>query len=101
MTLRLWDLESGEGRPLRGQDGPVIDTLLLPDGRRALSWSEDRTLRLWELAERHEIKRFVGDDFITTVVLAVPPRGRRAGGNQAALFVKEANPDITVSGAIR
>ena len=70
-TLRLWDLESGERRPLQGHDDPVIGALLLPDGRRALSWSEDRTLRLWDSAERHEIKRFVGDDFITTVALAV------------------------------
>ena len=50
--------------------------LLLPDGRRALSWSEDRTLRLWDLrlwdlAERQEIKRLVGDNYITTVALAV------------------------------
>ena len=48
-TLRLWDLESGERRPLQGHDDPVIGALLLPDGRRALSWSEDRTLRLWDL----------------------------------------------------
>ena len=48
-TLRLWDLESGEGRPLQGHRGEVHGALLLPDGRRALSWAEDRTLRLWDL----------------------------------------------------
>jgi len=48
-TLRLWDLESGEGRPLQGHGGSVNGALLLRDGRRALSWSDDETLRLWDL----------------------------------------------------
>jgi WD40 repeat protein len=51
-TLRLWDLESGEGRPLQGHSGSVGGALLLPDGRRALSWSNDAsdgTVRLWDL----------------------------------------------------
>ena len=30
-------------------DGPVGGALLLPEGKRALSWSDDRTLRLWNL----------------------------------------------------
>ena len=47
-TLRLWDLESGESRPLQGHAGLVKGALLL-DGGRALSWSDDRTLRLWDL----------------------------------------------------
>jgi WD40 repeat protein len=34
---------------LAGHEGSVSGALLLPDGRRALSWSDDRTLRLWDL----------------------------------------------------
>ena len=77
-TLRLWDLESGEGRPLEGHRGIVRSALRLPNGR-ALSWSEDQTLRLWDLQEQREQKRFVGDDFITTVAFSEPRQLLLAG----------------------
>jgi WD40 repeat protein len=77
-TLRLWDLANGEARPLQGHDGGVRGALLLPDGR-ALSWSSDRTLRLWDLQEQREQKRFVGDDFITTVAFSEPHQLLLAG----------------------
>ena len=40
---------SGEARPLTGHDGSVLGALVLPDGR-VLSWSDDGTLRVWDLA---------------------------------------------------
>ena len=48
--LRLWDLEeTGAARTFEGHDGTVWGALLLPDERRVLSWSGDKTLRLWDL----------------------------------------------------
>lgn len=67
-TLRLWDLESGQGRAMEGHGGSVLGALLLPDG--AISWSWDETLRLWDLESRGELKSFIGDDVITTVAFS-------------------------------
>ncbi|MBY5896042.1 TIR domain-containing protein [Rhizobium leguminosarum] len=36
-------------------DGPVTGALLTPDGSRALSWSGDHTLRLWDLVSGTQI----------------------------------------------
>ena len=44
----MWDLGTGESRALTGHEGEVAGALLI-SGRRALSWSGDRTLRVWDL----------------------------------------------------
>ena len=90
--MRLWDLESGVGRSLQGHDRQVNGALLLPDGRRALSWSADRTLRLWDLTEWHEAKRFVGDDFITTVLPSAPRQLLLAGDARGRIMVFDLPP---------
>jgi WD40 repeat protein len=48
-TLRLWDLATGQSRPLVGHQKSVWGARVLTDGR-ILSWSADRTLRLWDPA---------------------------------------------------
>jgi WD40 repeat protein len=40
-----------ESRALIGHEGKVYGALVLPDERRALSWSQDRTLRVWNLEQ--------------------------------------------------
>ena len=50
---------------------------VLPDGRRALSGSCDRTLRLWDLETGAELRRFEGhEDLVTSVTVLAD--GRRA-----------------------
>jgi hypothetical protein len=56
-----------DGRRALSWSDDILGALLLPDGRRALFWSDDNTLRLWSLAEQRELKRYVGDH--PTVVL--------------------------------
>ena len=51
-----WDLESGQTiRTLEGHTCWVSAVAITPDGRRAVSGSEDRTLRLWDLESGKEI----------------------------------------------
>jgi class 3 adenylate cyclase len=55
---------------------PVDAVALLPDGKRALSGSEDKTLRLWDLDTGAELRRFSHDDSVGAVALL--PNGKRA-----------------------
>src|SRR5689334_3040732 len=55
----------GAGRrstPLEGHTSAVSALAVTPDGRRALSGSEDRTLRLWDLESGNEIATFTGEN---------------------------------------
>ena len=50
---------------------------VLADGRRALSGSDDRTLRLWDLETGAELRRFEGHEgWVTSVTVLAD--GRRA-----------------------
>ena len=51
-TLTLWDLMAGtELRTLTGRTGAVMSIVFSPDGRFALSGSDDNTLKLWDVSE--------------------------------------------------
>jgi WD40 repeat protein len=64
-------------RTLEGHTDSVSAVAVTPDGRRALSASEDRTLRLWDLGTGQTIRALEGHtDFVSGV--AVTPDGRRA-----------------------
>ena len=75
-TLReQWNgLETGEAeRTLVGHEGSVYGVAITPDGRRALSASSDRTLKLWNLETGEEMASTALEAGMTCVVV-VPPR---------------------------
>ncbi len=59
--MQVWDAQTGEeiGPPLEGHTGEVNCASFSPDGRRVVSGSDDRTLRLWDT----ETDTQVGDPF--------------------------------------
>jgi NB-ARC domain-containing protein/apoptotic protease-activating factor 1-like protein/WD40 domain-containing protein len=55
---------------LEGHSSVVYGAVLSADGARALSWSYDHTLRLWDLHSFRELARFTGDDPLTCCVVS-------------------------------
>jgi WD40 repeat protein/serine/threonine protein kinase len=48
--VRLWDLGTGESRPFRGHEAPVLMLAFSRRGDRLVSCSRDRTVRVWDVA---------------------------------------------------
>jgi len=94
-TLKIWDLTSGielrsltghgswfldlakGARTLSGHDGEVWAVAVTPDGRLVISASQDRTLKIWELASGVELHTLSGHHR-RVMAVAVTPDGRHA-----------------------
>jgi hypothetical protein len=64
-------------RTLTGHTDSVNAVAVTPDGQRAVSASDDKTLRVWELGSGHELRTLAGHaDSVNAV--AVTPDGQRA-----------------------
>jgi WD40 repeat protein len=92
LTLRLWDLEDSKGfsisqlllpNPFRslhtfkGHSGHIHDMAMTPDGKRAISASDDKTLRLWDL-ENGQCLRTLEGHLASVYSVAITPDGKRA-----------------------
>lgn len=64
-------------RTLTGHDGWVSGVAVTPDGRRAVSCSDDATVRLWDMERAIEVRTLTDHDGPVRAV-AVTPDGRRA-----------------------
>ena len=54
-------------RNQRGHGGSVRAVAVTPDGRHAVSASDDRTVKLWDLASSEILATLVGDHIISCV----------------------------------
>jgi WD40 repeat protein len=72
----LWDLETfTETRRLKGHDKPIRALGFSPDGKFAVTGSEDGTARLWDVATGTELDRFTEHTRAVTSVAFSPGGG--------------------------
>ncbi len=74
-TLILWDAQGRKVSRVSGHGGLIRCVALLSDGRRAVSSSDDMTIRLWDLDTREEVRKF-GDPNTVASWLSVSVDGR-------------------------
>ena len=80
-----------ELRRFEGHEDGVTSVTVLADGRRALSGSDDRTLRLWDLETGAELRRFEGHER--------PGHQRDGAGRRAARALGVRRPDAAAVGS--
>jgi len=69
-----------EASAFSGHTDPVSCVAFAPDGRSALSGSDDQTLRLWDVASGKELRRFEGHrDAVTAVAFSADGRFAASG----------------------
>jgi WD40 repeat protein len=77
-TIKLWDAAEGkEVRISAGYMKRVISIAFSPDGRAALTGTNDGTLQLWDLSTGKEIRSFAGLE-VYVGKIAFSPDGRTA-----------------------
>jgi WD40 repeat protein len=77
----LYDAESGKsfGEPLQGHTGHLDSVAFLPDGRRIVSDSADRTLQLWDATSGEPIGEPLQSHSNGVGSVAFSPDGRCIG----------------------
>ncbi len=66
-----------EVRQFVGHDGPILAVAISPSGKYALSAGNDKTIRLWNIANGKEIRQFTGHEGPVACV-AFSPDGQQA-----------------------
>jgi WD40 repeat protein len=89
----VWDLETGrEFRKLFGHSDAVFGVAVTADGKRAVSASGDRTLKVWDLATGRALRTLQGHSD-SVLGVALTPDGKRAVSASEDRTLKVWDPD--------
>ena len=95
MTGEVRILDAGSAREvwsLQGHTLNVTDADFSPDGRRLVTASADRTVRIWDLAVGQETLKLGGDPDVTTVRFVSGGRRLIGGSMDRTIRVWDATP---------
>ena len=85
LTIKLWDLETGgELFSLTGKSSYVNSVTFSPDGKTIASASVDKTIRIWDLNNKVEIRRITDTSEVHCVSFS-PDGMRIASGNEKGM----------------
>jgi len=70
--MRVWDMDTGALLHTLTGTGHYVRVAVSADGRHAVSGGGDRTVRVWDLAQRAELASFVSDNEITALAATTP-----------------------------
>src|SRR5262249_10087327 len=73
--LTIWDLQTGQDRPLRGHPKGICCVAMSPTDRLAASASADTTVKLWDTRTGQEVLTF-GKHTSTVYTVAFSPNGQ-------------------------
>lgn len=91
-SVRLWEVQSGKQLQLfSGHSGDVEAVAFHPNQKWIVSASEDKTVRIWDIASANELLSLVG--FPEGEYLAFAPNGCYTGSANAANYVKYVTKD--------
>jgi len=95
-TLKLWEVSSGaEIRSLSPHH--ILAIAISPDGRYALSGSQDKTLKLWEVSSGAEIRTFQGHtDFVRSVAFSPDGHTALSGSDDNTLKLWEVSSGVEI-----
>jgi WD40 repeat protein len=91
--VKIWDLSTGRWLDLLGHTNAVECVACSPDGRRLVTGSEDRTIKLWDTATGEEVFTLRGHTSGVESV-AFSPDGRRiaSGSDDRTVRVWDTSP---------
>ncbi|MBM4072653.1 MAG: WD40 repeat domain-containing protein [Planctomycetes bacterium] len=70
-AVQLWELKSGKLlQGFYGHEGAVSGVAMFPDGRRVISAGLDKTIRIWDVETRQEVRRFAAGAGVHALALS-------------------------------
>jgi WD40 repeat protein len=85
-TVRLWPLEGGECRVLRGHTDEIFAVAFHPDGSRLASAGRDRAIWLWDLARGEDVARLPGHtDYVWSLAFTADGAALASGSGDATV----------------
>ncbi len=95
--VTVWGVPGGEVRAvLRGHTYEILGLFFSPDGRRLMTGSNDRTLRLWDVSTGKELWRFRHPGGAWGTCVAFSPDGRSFATGAAYPFEPLLTGEVTV-----